>query len=62
MRPRLKGSDLGSGGILMLANIFDAFIEASPVSVMLRGVMERERLDKIFEQHAEAQYTRELLF
>lgn len=50
----------------MLADIFDAFIEASPVSVMLRGVMERvyrpERLDKIFEQHAEAQYTRELLF
>lgn len=26
----------------MLAAIFDAFIEASPVSVMLRGVMEKE--------------------
>ena len=50
----------------MLAAIFDAFVEASPVSVMLRGLMEKvfrpERLDEIFEQHAEVQYTRELLF
>ena len=50
----------------MLAAIFDGFIEASPVSVMLRGMMEKvfraERIDKIFEQHAQAQYTRELLF
>ena len=50
----------------MLAAIFDAFVEASPVSVMLRGMMEKvfrpERLDEIFEQHAEVQYTRELLF
>lgn len=50
----------------MLAAIFDAFIEASPVSVMLRGVMEKvfraERLDKVFDQYAEVQYTRELLF
>jgi hypothetical protein len=50
----------------MLATIFDAFVAASPVSVMLRGVMERvfrpERLDEIFEQYAEVQYTRELLF
>ena len=50
----------------MLAAIFDAFIEASPVSVMLRGVMEKvfraERLDEVFDQYAEVQYTRELLF
>ena len=50
----------------MLANIFNAFIAASPVSVMLRGVMERvfrpERLDEIFEHNAQEQYTRELLF
>jgi hypothetical protein len=50
----------------MLAAIFDAFVAASPVSVMLRGVMEKvfrpERLDEIFEQYAEVQYTRELLF
>ena len=34
----------------MLATIFDAFVEASPVSVMLRGMMEKvfrpERLGK----------------
>ena len=50
----------------MLAAIFDRFIEASPVSVMLRGLLEKvfraERIDKIFEQQAQAQYTRELLF
>ncbi|MEO0770310.1 MAG: transposase [Cyanobacteria bacterium J06649_4] len=50
----------------MLAAIFDGFIEASPVSVMLRGLLEKvfraERLDAIFEQQAQAQYTRELLF
>jgi len=50
----------------MLANIFNAFIAASPVSVMLRGVMERvfrpERVDEIFEHNAQEQYTRELLF
>lgn len=50
----------------MLAAIFDGFIEASPVSVMLRGIMETvfgaERINDIFEQHAQNQYTRELLF
>lgn len=50
----------------MLAAIFDGFIEASPVSVMLRGIMEKvfraERMDEIFEHHAQVQYTRELLF
>lgn len=50
----------------MLANIFDAFVEASPISVMMRGVMERvfqpQRLNELFETHAEEQYTRELLF
>lgn len=50
----------------MLANIFDAFVEASPISVMMRGVMERvfqpQRMNELFESHAEDQYTRELLF
>lgn len=50
----------------MLASIFDAFVEQSPISVMMRGLMERvfrpERLDEIFETHAKRQYTRELLF
>jgi hypothetical protein len=50
----------------MLANIFDAFVKESPLSVMMRGVMEyvfrAERLDDLFERHAKLQYTRELLF
>jgi hypothetical protein len=50
----------------MLAEVFTAFVEQSPVSVMMRALMERifrpERLDEIFETHAKVQYTRELLF
>lgn len=50
----------------MLVNIFDAFVQQSPVSVMMRGMIEHvfraERLDALFEHHAKAQYTRELLF
>ena len=50
----------------MLANIFEAFVEQSPISVMMRGLMERvfrpQRLDEIFETHAKLQYTRDLLF
>ncbi|ESA32436.1 transposase family protein [Leptolyngbya sp. Heron Island J] len=50
----------------MLASIFDAFVEQSPISVMMRGLMERvfrpQRLDEIFETHAKLQYTRDLLF
>jgi hypothetical protein len=50
----------------MLSSIFDAFVKASPISVMMRGVMEfvfrPERLDEIFESHAKLQSTRELLF
>lgn len=50
----------------MLASIFDRFVEHSPVSVMVRGLMERvfapEKLDALFEATAQVQYTRELLF
>jgi IS4 transposase len=50
----------------MLAEIFSQFVEASPVTVMLRGIMERifqpSALDELFERHAKSQYTRELLF
>lgn len=50
----------------MLASIFDAFIEQSPISVMMRGLMEHvfqaERLDALFETNAKVQYTQELLF
>lgn len=50
----------------MLDKIFDAFVEASPASVMARGLAERllnpERLDAWFERLDSSQYTRELLF
>ena len=57
---------LVAGGNPMLGEVFTAFVEQSPVSVMMRALMERifrpERLDEIFETHAKVQYTRELLF
>lgn len=50
----------------MLGAIFKRFVEQSPVSVMVRGLMERtfssEQIDRIFEAKAKVQYTRELLF
>ena len=50
----------------MLSNIFKPFIEGSPLSVMMRGLVERllnpEQMDQWFEQFAQEQYTRELLF
>jgi len=50
----------------MLSAIFEQFVEASPVSVMVRGIMERifepQALDELFERHATRQYTKELLF
>jgi hypothetical protein len=49
----------------MLDAIFERFVQQSPVSVMVRGLMERvlnaEQLDSIFDNHARSQYTRELL-
>jgi len=51
---------------MLFGNIFDRFATNTPVTVMLRGVLERalapEALDQLFAQTAEAQYTRELLF
>ena len=50
----------------MFSAIFEQFVETSPLSVMVRAIMERiflpEKLDELFEQTAEKQYTRELLF
>lgn len=50
----------------MLSQIFERFVEESPISVMARGMMERalnpELLDQWFDKTAEAQYTRDLLF
>ena len=50
----------------MLGQVFDAFVKESPLCVMIRGLIERvldpKRLDEWFEEHAESQYTRDLLF
>lgn len=50
----------------MLTPLFDAFVQQSPISVMMRGSLEwilrSERLDEIFERYAKVQYQRELLF
>lgn len=50
----------------MLGAVFERFVEQSPVSIMVRGLMERtfscEQMDRIFEAKAQVQYTRELLF
>lgn len=50
----------------MLGTIFERFVEQSPASVMVRGLLERilaaPKIDALFEATAQVQYTRELLF
>jgi hypothetical protein len=50
----------------MLGPLFERFVEKSPVSVMMRGLMERvfapESMNELFETTARVQYTKELLF
>ncbi len=50
----------------MLDQVFDAFVEVSPVSVMFRGTLEKvfssDRLNTIFEQNAKTQISGELAF
>jgi len=51
---------------MLLGSIFEPFIHSSPLSIMSRALLERvfasDSLDALFRQHAEHQYTRELLF
>jgi Transposase DDE domain len=51
---------------MLLAKVFERFVEKTPVSVMARAAMEHAlapaALDALFEKHTEKQYTRELLF
>jgi hypothetical protein len=51
---------------MVFDEVFDPFIDESPVSVMFRGTLEAafssERLDQIFEDVAERQYCGELAF
>ena len=51
---------------MWLDEIFERFVQQSPVTVMVRAIMEvvltDEKLDELFEKTAQAGYTRELLF
>lgn len=51
---------------MLMSKVFDRFIEKTPVSVMAHAAMEHalapEALDALFVEHADKQYTRELLF
>jgi IS4 transposase len=51
---------------MILSHAFDKFIDGSPVCVMIRGSLEyalsEAFVNQLFEQTAERQYTRELLF
>jgi Transposase DDE domain len=50
----------------MISDIFERFVEQTPLTVMVRAIMERifatEQLEQLFDDTAERQYTRELLF
>jgi Transposase DDE domain len=51
---------------MVLGECFEKFIERSPVSVMVRGTLERvfdpQKLEQVFADNALRQYTRELTF
>src|SRR5437588_853892 len=54
------------GRAVILPKIFERFMNGSPVTVMLRGILEHalpaKDIDQLFTDTAEQQYTRELLF
>lgn len=51
---------------MALSRIFERFVKESPVTVMLRGILEYalppERIDELFRENARAQYEDKLLF
>ena len=51
---------------MLLGRKFKAFMDASPVSVMIRGTLERilhpERMEQVFINHAVSQYTLKITF
>ena len=52
--------------VMLLGQVFERFMEKTPFAVMSRCLMERtltpEALNALFEEKADAQYTRELTF
>lgn len=51
---------------MLLSEVFERFVRKSPISVMARATMEHalapEALDQLFTEHADRQYTKQLLF
>jgi hypothetical protein len=51
---------------MLLGQIFERFVQQIPVSVMVRGLLEKvlcsQTVDELFERSAKTQYTRELCF
>jgi hypothetical protein len=51
---------------MYLSSVFERFVQNAPICVMARAAMEHalapEALDALFDEHADRQYTRELLF
>ena len=51
---------------MLLTGPFEKFVESSPVTVMMRGIIENlfhpDRLNQLFEETAVTQYTRTLPF
>lgn len=51
---------------MILGEVFERFVAESPFSVMLRVLLEQslpaQEIDELFEQQAQRQYHRELLF
>lgn len=51
---------------MIIGQVFERFVEESPVSVMVRGLLETilcpQKLDELFEKSAKTQYTKKLLF
>ena len=51
---------------MILGQVFERFVEESPISVMVRGLLETilstQKLDELFEKSSKTQYTKELLF
>lgn len=51
---------------MILSDVFERYVKKSPISVMARSLMEvalaPDELDALFQQHADKQYTKSLMF
>ena len=51
---------------MILSDVFQRFVQDSPVTVMTQAILENAlppaTIDQLFEDHADRQYTRKLLF